>query len=349
MFGIKRFYELFFPGFFTFGPSLWDAGSVISGASAISGFLGSDSASDASKAIGKANALTQQQIKEQTAQNNAAFSPYKSTGSSANNLLAAYLGLSSPEAEAALGIDRNNYIKGYTLSDVDPNNFDAAGYLAANPDVAASAKYGNDPYGHYQRWGKNENRKVRTTEYDTNAINAAMAQNPLYGSLLKNFSQDDLNKDVVYNTGLEFGLNQGNQAISRLASANGGIDSGSTLKALTRYANDYGTTKASDAYGRFMNDKSNTYGMLSGQQNVGLGATTNNQSMNNSLLTTGINSNMSTAQQQGQLGMAGANAWNNAIQGGIGNYLYNQRTNTPVLSYGSTYPGGYSSSTPFWK
>ena len=126
---------------------------------------------------------------------------------------------------------------------------------------------------------------------------------------------------------MQFGLDQGNQSINRLASANGGIDSGATLKALTRYANDYGTTKAGGAYDRFNTNKLNTYNMLSGQQGMGLNATNQNQSLNNNLLTQSINSNQQAASDQANAGMYGTQSMINGINGGIGNYLYSQRLN----------------------
>jgi hypothetical protein len=173
---------------------------------------------------------------------------------------------------------------------------------------------------------------------------------PLYGSLLKDFSQADLDNDVVYNTGLEFGLNEGTKALDRRAAAYGGYDSGATLKALARYANDYGSTKAEGAYNRFMNDKNTTYNFLSGQQGMGLNATTNNQSMNTGLLTAGANANMGAAGQQAQYGMQGAAALNNGIMGGVGNYLYSQRVNQGVTSGGTPpYVPSYGSSVqPWW-
>lgn len=42
-------------------------------------------------------------------------------------------------------------------------NFDANAYLAANPDVAASSKYGNNAFQHYMDWGRNEGRQANYT------------------------------------------------------------------------------------------------------------------------------------------------------------------------------------------
>lgn len=47
-------------------------------------------------------------------------------------------------------------------SQVSRSNFDAAGYLAQNPDVAAwtqAGEFGGDPYTHYQQYGQAEGRQ----------------------------------------------------------------------------------------------------------------------------------------------------------------------------------------------
>jgi hypothetical protein len=119
-----------------------------------------------------------------------------------------------------------------------------------------------------------------------------------FGSLLRKFGQSDLEADPVYQNGLKYGLDQGVQGINRMASANGGADSGAILKALARFGNDYGTTKAEGSYNRYKNDQGTTYNMLAGLGGAGQTAS-------------------------GQVGQAGMNAGNNisASQIGLGNTL----------------------------
>src|SRR4029077_7488878 len=93
--------------------------------------------------------------------------------------------------------------------------------------------------------------------------------------LLRRFSADDLQKDPVYQSGLQFGLDQGAGAINSRAIAGGGYDSGATIKALTRFANDYGSTKANESYNRYNQDQSNIYNKLAGI--TGTGQTATNQ------------------------------------------------------------------------
>jgi hypothetical protein len=89
------------------------------------------------------------------------------------------------------------------------------------------------------------------------------------GSLVKPFTSADLNADPVYNSGLQFGLDEGTKAINARAIGAGNYDSGGTLKALTRYANDYGSTKANDAFNRYQTTQGNTFNRLSGVSGTG--------------------------------------------------------------------------------
>lgn len=133
--------------------------------------------------------------------------------------------------------------------------------------------------------------------------------------LLRRFTSADLASDVPYNAGLQFGLDEGRKAIERRANASGGTgyDSGATLKALTRFGSDYGTTKAEGAYQRFIGSQGDIYGRLSGIAGMGQGATNvgvqagSNASSNLASLFTG----------QGNAAGAARIAQGNALGGGL--------------------------------
>jgi hypothetical protein len=61
----------------------------------------------------------------------------------------------------------------YPTSPITAQNFDAAAYLAANPDVAAA---GVDPYGHYMQWGQGEGRTA--TRLPFNYTQSSQLVNP---------------------------------------------------------------------------------------------------------------------------------------------------------------------------
>jgi hypothetical protein len=155
------------------------------------------------------------------------------------------------------------------------------------------------------------------------------ADTPEYGSLTRKFSEADLASDVPYQTGLKFGLDQGTQAINNRAVASGGYDSGATLKALTRFANDYGSTKAGEASNRDTAYKSNVYGMLSGQQNVGMNAnnTLAGTGQNTTNAITGLMTDQGDARASGIVGSANSMA---SAFGGIGSALKGYQNNQMV-------------------
>lgn len=138
---------------------------------------------------------------------------------------------------------------------------------------------------------------------------------PAYGSLTRRFSMADRDADPVYQSGLQFGLDQGLGGVNARAMQAGNYDSGATLKALTRYANDYGTTKAEGAYNRYNTDNTNTYNRLAGLS--GAGQTATNQvstaGANAANQISGLQTDAGSARAAGIVGSG--NAWGNAIAG----------------------------------
>ena len=72
-------------------------------------------------------------------------------------------------------------------------------------------------------------------------------------------------KDFNYqqDPGYQFRLDEGNKAIDRAAAARGGYDSGSTLKALTKYGQDYATNDYAGAKDRYNTDRNFDYNAFS--------------------------------------------------------------------------------------
>lgn len=147
---------------------------------------------------------------------------------------------------------------------------------------------------------------------------------PGSGDLLRKFQSSDLAADPVYNSGLQFGLNEGTKAIERRQSARGGYDSGAALKELTRFGNDYGSTKAADSRARFVEDQNLQFGKLSGVAGMGSGATTVGVGAG-----TSAGSNLAALQSgQGNANAAATIAGGNAFAGGansIANYYAQQQ------------------------
>ena len=120
--------------------------------------------------------------------------------------------------------------------------------------------------------------------------------------------------------------------------------SGATLKALTRFGNDYGSTKANESYNRFNNDQNAQYNKLAGLSGAGQQATNQisaaGQNMANNISASQIGAG--NARASGYVGQA--NAWNGAI-GGATNALQqysmmNRMFPTAGYSGATGYTGG---------
>lgn len=109
--------------------------------------------------------------------------------------------------------------------------------------------------------------------------------------------------------GFQTRLQAAQQALERSAAARGTSLSGGSLKALTRYSQDYASNEYGNVYGRAASEYDRTRGSLAQLAGVGQQAT----AAQGEYLTQGAN-----AQAAGQVG--GANAWNGAL-GNIGNNL----------------------------
>lgn len=135
-----------------------------------------------------------------------------------------------------------------------------------------------------------------------------------FGSLMTPFGMSQFQADPGY----AFRIAEGQKALERSAAAKGGLFSGATGKALSRYGQDMASQEYGNAYNRYNNDQSQQFNRLAAL--AGIGQTSQGQ----------INQlGMNAANQVGQnyLGMGNAqaanavaqgNAWGNTING-LGN------------------------------
>lgn len=100
-------------------------------------------------------------------------------------------------------------------------------------------------------------------EAGNNAIKAM--ENP---ELHRNFGAGDFQADPGY----QFRLDEGQKALERSAAARGGLNSGATLKALSRFNQDTASNEYQNAYNRFTGDQDRRFGRLSTLANFGQGA-----------------------------------------------------------------------------
>jgi hypothetical protein len=136
-----------------------------------------------------------------------------------------------------------------------------------------------------------------------------------YGDFNRKFTMADRDADPVYQSGLQFGADEGRKAINNRAAAGGSFLSGATLKALTRFGTDYGSTKANDSFNRFQTERTGEYNRLAGV--AGSGQTAANQVGSNTM-------GAGNAEAAGIVG--GANALTSGLSG-----AYNAWQNNRLL------------------
>lgn len=296
----------------------------------VGGLVGGNAAGDALKAqsqgVGQANQLLERIYNDSKSN----LLPFLNNGTAANNQLAYLLGL-NPAGNSGSKIYTENDLFDTSQNVWRPN----ADLYASSPEYRRAydafvaqhqAKYGTSAATSKGSNLDNAENQLMGYGFDINAYNkkiqdqqrSAAAADPNYGSLLRNFSQSDLDNDVVYNTGLKFGLDQGTQGINRQAAATGGLLSGATLKALTRFGNDYGTTKANDAYNRYNNNRQLTYNMLSRQSNSGQSAANSTNAAAQNYGNQVSNNLVGLGNARGASSIAQGNSYGDALGGIIG-------------------------------
>lgn len=302
------------------------AGALVqAGGSILGGLMGSGAASDAAKAQSEAASAAIGEQRQARFANQLAMRPYSQIGSAATGRLAKLLGLDIP-GYRTLADGRTVEQAAKDAWDADQPGLTAAG----NADRATYEAI--DPSGYQSILDK----------YIAKISPQAKANDPANAELTRQFTEADLASDVPYQKGLQFGLEQGTKGINERAIANSGYDSGATLKALTRFGNDYGETKAAGAQGRFQGRQQQTYNMLTGQQAVGQGAagTVVNSNANSANQIGNLYGDIGNAQSAGIVG--GANAMSNAF-GGVGTAIQGYQNNQILKKILERTSGGYGS------
>lgn len=160
------------------------------------------------------------------------------------------------------------------------------------------------------------------------------------------FNRDFTMADFTADPGYQFRMDEGLKGVSSSAAARGGLLSGGTLKALTKYGQDVASNEYSNAYNRFNNDRTQRFNRLSGIAGTGQTATN---------VTGQLGQQAASDIAQNQLGIGNARASGyvgtaNAVNQGIGGaqsayYLSNLgKSNTPDYMNWNSGTGGSGSS-----
>lgn len=129
------------------------------------------------------------------------------------------------------------------------------------------------------------------------------------------FSRDFAASDFTKDPGYEFRMAEGQKALERSAAARGGLQSGGTLKALTRYGQGVASDEYGKAYDRFNMDRDRRFGRLSSIAGMGQAAAAGQAAAGQNYASQVGSNTMGAANAAGAAGIASANAWGGALSG----------------------------------
>jgi len=138
-----------------------------------------------------------------------------------------------------------------------------------------------------------------------------------------NFGMDQFQADPGY----AFRLSEGQKALERSAAARGGLLSGGTGKALTRFGQEMGSQEYTNAFNRYQAERQARLGPL--QSLTGMGQTTANQvGQAGQTMATNVGNDITSSAAARASGYVGGA---NALSGGLGQYL-NYTSNQNVVN-----------------
>lgn len=299
----------------SFGLSAAAVGAIGVGAGVVGSALAADAATDSAEiqagATRQANDLSMQQFQQMRSD----LAPFRDFGRGGVTRLATLLGVAErPEFESAaaraeverLALERALPRAIRQVAEGWGTDFDTAsnrGDMLAEARRLASA-----------------NDDDRRGAYDQVAAGWGAKPGAEFGSLLRNFTGEDLANEPGY----QFGLSEGLKAGERSAAARGGLLSGAQLKAATRFGNDYASTKFGEAFNRDSANKTRMYNFLSGSVGTGqASAAQTGQAGANMAQQVGANTT-ALANATGAAGIAGANAWSQGLNNTAGQFQQNE-------------------------
>ncbi|MGO4763811.1 hypothetical protein AB4120_14840 [Cupriavidus sp. 2KB_3] len=165
----------------------------------------------------------------------------------------------------------------------------------------------------------------------------APESNPLYGSLLRQFSSEDFQTDPGY----QFRLQQGQNALQQSAAGQGGLLSGAAAKALSKYNQNFASNEYGNVFNRFQTEQGNAFNRLASLAGVGQSATNQVGQYGQNVANTVGQNNLYAGAQRASGYAAGANAIGSGI-GSATNALVNYNrptyTTSPYAGPATSYP-----------
>lgn len=222
----------------------------------------------------------------------------------------------APSTLSSLASSAGNYLTTpgglQTLGNIAGTLYGANAAGNAAQTQADAARYATD-IGN-QQYAQNRADMEPWRQSGVSALAQLNAGTAAGGDFNRNFTAADFTADPGY----QFRMDQGRQGLERSAAARGGLLNGGTLKALTRYGQDYASNEFGNAYNRWSNDTSTRYNRLSSL--AGLGQTTASQ-----VAGYGAQNASNAANNAMQVGNANASGYIGRANA-IGNGLQNQQS-----------------------
>lgn len=330
-------------------------GVGVAGLGILSNANSASKAAKAQQAGADAAIASQEYMYDQTRQDNARA---RASGDAAGNRLDYLMGLGgskNPTAGNTSSLSTAQLVNrgagGPTYNEQLYNNNTA--YRNAWDALAAEhyGAYGKD-YNNTSDSGWIERGLRARLQGDIDAEKSAQVDNtndPEYGSLNRNYGQQDAENDYIYQTQKQFGLDEGTKGLNRIAAASGSMLSGAAAKALTRFGNDYAGTKLGESYNRFENNKTGTYNRLAGISGAGQQATNQVSAAGQNMANNNSATQIGLGNARGASAIAQGNALTNGLSSAYNGYQQNQLLNSftqpkQQAYYGSGGMGGFGDS-----
>ena len=229
------------------------------GGSVVSGVLAKKGADTQAKAATDATAMATAEQRRQYEQARQDQMPWMTVGKQALERLQFLMGLGLPPQQAA-----------QIVESVQPGSLQQLQRMSEGYPERFMQADGAGEDGIGRRFEDGIGRGFEDFQPNMAAATAPGAgggtQNPAeFGSLDRNFSAGDFYTDPGY----DFRLSEGAKALERSASARGGLFSGGTLKALTRYNQDVASQEYGNAFNRFQENRRTRYNQLAGIAGLG--------------------------------------------------------------------------------
>lgn len=324
---------------------------VAVGATLVGGVASANAAGKAAdaQAEGANNANdTQRYMYDTTRADNA---PFLANGTAASNRLAYLMGLSPAPSGTATGgnalavAPTRESLRAQLLGQYTTAGTGGQWVGGGENEGAGNGSYSPVTPGTVNEAGLSAEIERRMAEHAQQAAatagqQASNANDPEFGSLMRDFSMADFEADP----GAAFRLQQGEQALARSASARGGLYSGRALKDLTTYAQGQASQEYGNAFNRFQVNRTNKLNPLQSMMGAGqtaasqVGSAGQNMANNISANQVGVGN----ARASGYI--AQGNALQNGINGGVSAWRNNY--NTPSTGGTALYPDWGAASGP---